>query len=105
MFVKLIEVKRVAGDNHGFLGANDKFTLGEIFLNPEQISHMKEDFQMERWLAEGLLPEGLNSAQKFTKVFINRSGRTAAVTVIGETPSVMEKIQTVSITHKQLLRG
>tara|TARA_R100000808_G_C2146229_1_gene154128 strand:- start:2370 stop:2687 length:318 start_codon:yes stop_codon:yes gene_type:complete len=105
MFVKLVEVKKVAGQSHGFLEQNERFTLGEVFLNPEQITHLKEDYQMSRWLGEGLLPEGLSNSQRFTKVFINRANRTSAITVIGDASAIMEKVQSVTVAHKQLLRG
>ena len=94
MVTKLVEVVKVGNE----LRSNSEYTLREIFVNPDQVTMLRENGYMKRALSEGKLkPEGLDDRVSFTDVYLNTGG---TIVVVG-TPSVVE----TKLRSKQLLKG
>jgi len=53
-------------------------------------------------LKEGLLPEGMDERQSFTKVFLDRGQTGIDITVVGEAAIVGKKL---GLYEKELLKG
>ena len=97
MVVKLTEVYEIG--KGGWDGP--KYSLREIFVNPEHIVCLREDEKYKRLLQENQLGE-LNKSQTFTKVYMNRGQSGIDVVVVGDPSHVQEKL---GLDTKQLLRG
>ena len=66
MIIKLVEVYEIKTHN-----ARSSYDLREVFINPEQITCLREDSLTANKLSAGLLPENLDRRQKFTKIYLN----------------------------------
>ena len=102
MNIKLVEV--CIADAYTTIdrgGGLSKYTLREIYLNPEHIVALRPDFSMKRRLEEGRFAGELDERQEFTKVYVNRGQSGFDVTVVGNPDAVQEKLSST----KQLLRG
>jgi len=98
MIIKLVEVYEL---NRQPLASEGSYSLREVFVNPEHVTCLREDIITGKKLQSGLLPEDLNSTQKFTKIHLNRGLSGIDLVVVGDPASVQEKLQNT----KQLLRG
>jgi len=97
--IQLIEVyNAVSSANHG----TSKFSLREIYVNPEHIVAARPDLQTNRLMAEGLLPPNLDPQQMFTKLYIDRGQIGLDVIVVGDAASISEKL---GLNSKILLKG
>jgi|ETNvirenome_6_85_1030632.scaffolds.fasta_scaffold15565_5 hypothetical protein len=99
--VKLIEVSRKADvvRNSQRVG---RYTLREVFINPEHVVCLREDPATLELLHEGQLPDGIDARQRFTRVQMNRGSAGLDIVVVG-CPSVVEDIlQTKDI---RLIKG
>tara|TARA_Y100000310_G_scaffold119366_1_gene118103 strand:- start:105 stop:392 length:288 start_codon:yes stop_codon:yes gene_type:complete len=95
MLIKLVQLKKV----------NDfpsRYSLEEIFINPEHVVLLREDLQARDLLEENFLPEGLDKRQQFTRLLIDRDSSANYITIVGAPDTVSEKI---SHKNKQLLKG
>ena len=95
--IRLVEVSK---NSNVINGAG--YTLREIFINPEHVVCLREDYNTSRLLQEGELPDKLDDRQKFTKVQLNRGSTGLDIIVVG-CPTVVE--QKLNISTKTLLRG
>lgn len=66
-----------------------KYSLREIFINPERVISLREDNHMKQNLTEGRLPEGLVNQQSFTKLVLDKGTVGLEITVVG-TPTLIE---------------
>ena len=94
--VKLTEVCQ-----NSALTTQQDYTLREVFVNPEHVVMIREESRMQRLNEQGLLPDGLKTEHKFTKLTINRGHTGTEIVVVGS-PTVVESSLN---TTKQLLRG
>jgi len=78
------------------------YRLEEVYINPEHVVAMRQDNRMVSVMKEGLLPEGLNSAQGFTKLYVDRGHTGIDITVVGDIRHIKEKL---GINAKTLLKG
>jgi hypothetical protein len=95
--VKLIEVSKSSNVINGA-----GYTLKEIFVNPEHVVCLREDYHTLQLLQEGRLPDNLDTRQKFTKVQMNRGSTGLDVIVVG-CPSVVE--EKLNVSRRVLLKG
>jgi len=70
-----------------------QFSLREVLVNPEYIVTAKEDKRFEVYLAEGLLPGGLNENQRFAKLQLAGGNTISAcfLVVVGDISYIHEK--------------
>ena len=97
MIVKLVEVYEIKKHN-----ARSSYDLREVFINPEQITCLREDSLADNKLQAGLLPENLDRRQKFTRISLNRGMHGIDITVVGDPASIKERL---NIETRTLLRG
>ncbi len=95
--VQLVEVSKTSNVVEGA-----GYTLREIFVNPEHVVCLREDYHTLTLLKEGRLPDNLDNRQKFTRVQMNRGSTGLDIVVVGS-PSVVE--QKLNISTKTLLKG
>jgi len=100
MLVKLTEV---CGGNPTFIALRDQFTLKEVFVNPEHVVMVREEARMRQLNEQGLLPEGLDTNHRFSKLTINRGHTGTEIVVVGA-PEMVETELNLS-KNKQLLKG
>tara|TARA_R110002153_G_scaffold1580_16_gene8150 strand:+ start:10210 stop:10512 length:303 start_codon:yes stop_codon:yes gene_type:complete len=100
MVIKVIEVYQ-NGRGHS-ANANENYSLRETFINPEHVVCLRSDITFKQKLQEGLLPNGLDSRQEFTRVYMNRGHAGLDIVVVGEASTIE---QMVSQNEKTLLKG
>ena len=94
MVTKFVEVVKVGSD----LNARSEYTLREVFVNPDQVTMLRENNFMKNLLSEGKLPSEIDGRMEFTSVHLNTG---VNLNIIGS-PSVIEsKLR----NNRQLLRG
>jgi len=96
MLVKLTEVCGT-----GAVTSGRKYSLREVFVNPEHVVMIREEMRMKSLHESGHLPNNLDAAHRFTKLTINRGHTGTEIVVVGA-PDIIE--QTLN-NNKQLLRG
>tara|TARA_R110002020_G_scaffold44324_1_gene127951 strand:- start:239 stop:535 length:297 start_codon:yes stop_codon:yes gene_type:complete len=98
MIVKLVEVF----ENKKFTQEAKKYAMREVFVNPDHVVCLRSEPNYGKLLQEGILPEGLDNRQEFTRVHMSRGQLGLDIIVIGA-PSVIE--DKLGRSEKQLLRG
>jgi len=96
MLVKLTEICQ-----NNTLTSNRKFTIREVFVNPEHVVMIREESRMQQLNEDGALPPDLSKSHKFTKLTINRGQSGTEIIVVGA-PQIIEKTLN---QNKQLIRG
>ena len=76
------------------------YSLRDVFISTEHITCLREDLITSKNLQSGLLPEELDSRQRFTKIHLNRGLSGIDLTVVGD-PSTIQK----KLSGKTLLKG
>ena len=51
---------------------NKKYSLREVFVNPDYVISLMPDSNMKTVLQEGFLPDGLDKRQEFTRVTVHK---------------------------------
>tara|TARA_R100000152_G_C6764533_1_gene189156 strand:- start:209 stop:502 length:294 start_codon:yes stop_codon:yes gene_type:complete len=97
MLVKLTEVC-----SNSAVTSQQNFMLREVFINPDQVVMIREDFRVRELNENGLITEGLNSDHRFSKLTINRGQSGTEVVVVGAPDTIEEALKNSS---RQLLRG
>lgn len=93
MVTKLVEVVKVGNS----LSARSEYTLKEVFVNPDQVTLLRENTFMRGLLPEGKLPPELDDRVDFTNVHLNTGEN---LIVVGSLSVVESKLRS-----KQLLKG
>jgi hypothetical protein len=88
--VKLIEICELL---HSSNVASQKYTLREIYINPEHIISLREEPAYRQKLLEGKLPNDLDSRQEFTRVALNRGHAGLEVVVVGTPSGIRSKLK------------
>ena len=96
MLVKLTEVCGT-----GAVTTGRKYSLREVFVNPEHVVMIREEARMRKLNEQGVLPADLDSSHQFTKLTINRGHTGTEIVVVGA-PSIIENTLN---QQKTLLRG
>ena len=68
MIVKLVEVF----ENKKFTQEDKKYSVREVFVNPDHVVCLRSEPNYGKLLQEGILPEGLDNRQEFTRVHMSR---------------------------------
>ena len=96
MIIKLVEIYK----NSSY--EQQRYSLREIFLNSEHIVCLRPEPRYEKMLKEGYLPEGIDSRQEFTRVFMDRGHLGMDIVVVGS-PEIVEK--KVHSNKRKILKG
>ena len=96
MVVKLVEIYQ----DRNF--TERQYKLREVFINPEHVVCLREEPRFKTLLQEGLLPEGIDARQDFTRVYMNRGQAGLDIVVVGKPHLIEDKIDK---TKKQILKG
>ena len=69
-----------------------KYSLREVFVNPDFVVSLMPDNNMTKLLQEGVLPDGLDKRQQFTRVLVHKGNSGLEMTVVGNVESVKDKL-------------
>lgn len=84
MLVKLTEVCGT-----GAVTTGRKYSLREVFVNPEHVVMVREEHQMKSLNEQGILTEGLSKDHRFSKITIDKGTTGTDIVVIGD-PNTVE---------------
>jgi hypothetical protein len=84
MLVKLTEVCGT-----GAVTSGRKYSLREVFVNPEHVVMVREEHQMKSLNEQGMLTEGLSRDHRFSKITIDKGTTGTDIVVIGD-PNTVE---------------
>ena len=104
MIIRLVEIKETTKATAGH-GLGNQYSLEEIFINPKHVVCLRADEGFSNKLQAGVLPEGLDTRQKFTRIYLNRGQSGIDVIVVGDPESVEAKLMEKKQSGKTLLRG
>ena len=97
MLVKLTEVC-----NNNAITSTQTFTLREVFINPDQVIMIREDFRLKELNENCKIKEGLSPDHRFSKLTINRGQSGTEVVVVGDPSFIEEELKN---SNKRLLKG
>ena len=97
MLIKLTEVC-----NNTAITSQQTYTLREVFINPEHVVMIREDFRIRQLNEQGELLPDLDEEHSFSKLTINRGHTGTEIVVVGSPEIVETKLNK---TGEQLLRG
>ena len=84
MLVKLTEVCGT-----GAVTTGRRYSLREVFVNPEHVVMVREEHALRNLNESGLLTEGLDKEHRFSKITIDKGTTGTEITVIGD-PNTVE---------------
>ncbi len=84
MLVKLTEVCGTGAATSG-----RRYSLREVFVNPEHVVMVREEHQMKNLNEQGILTEGLSKDHRFSKITIDKGTTGTDIVVIGD-PNTVE---------------
>tara|TARA_A100001011_G_C13944537_1_gene688566 strand:+ start:223 stop:519 length:297 start_codon:yes stop_codon:yes gene_type:complete len=82
--------------------SKEKWTLREVVVNPDYVVCLRPDARASSLLQEGILPEGLDARQEFTKIQMSRGNGGMDIVVVGGITLIEDKL---NISTQQLLKG
>ena len=89
-FVEIVKTSR-------YINAEGDYTLREVFVNPAQVTMLREDTVMRNLLREGKLPDELDKRMEFTRVYLNTG---VDLYVVGAPHLIESKLK-----QRQILKG
>lgn len=95
----LVRLTEVCGT--GAVTNNAKYSLREVFINPEHVVMVREEHRLRTINEQGLISEELDVNHRFSKLIIDKGNTGTEIVVIGS-PELIEK---TLHTKKQILRG
>ena len=98
MIVKLKEVYRNISPTASPLNKM-KYTLRDIFINPEHVIYIRQNPSMSKRLAEGMV-DGVNTAEEFCTISLSRGQSGTDIIVVGNVDEINDKL-----AGKGLMRG
>ena len=96
MLVKLTEICGT-----GAVSSGRKYSLREVFVNPEHVVMVREEHQMRNLNEQGMLTEGLNKGHRFSKVTVDKGTTGTEIVVVGDPNS----IETALNRRRAVLKG
>ncbi len=96
MLVKLTEVC-----NNGAVTTNQRYSLREIFINPEHVVMVREESRIRELNELGRVVDDLDANHRFSKLIINRGQTGTEIIVVG----APEMVESTLKNGKKLLRG
>jgi hypothetical protein len=79
-----------------------KFSMGEVWINPQYVVSIREALGYQSLLRKGLLPEDLDASHTFTTVTTTNGDRTESHVVMGNPQAVAGRLNPAG---KTLLKG
>ena len=79
-----------------------KYSLREVFVNPDFVVSLMPDDRIVKLLKEVQLPDGLDNRQQFTRVLVHKGNAGLEMTVVGNVESIRDKLFSNGAT---LLKG
>ena len=79
MLVKLTEVCGT-----GAVTSGRKYSLREVFVNPEHVVMVREEHQIRNLNEQGMLTEGLDKKHRYSKLTIDKGTTGTDIVVIGD---------------------
>jgi hypothetical protein len=95
MLAKLTEIYNLPFDN------SKQYGLREIFINPTSVCMIRLEPAMQKYLAEGRLPSGLDKRNEFSRITISGGTHSSSLVVVGAPYTIEQKLKET----KQLLKG
>mgnify|MGYP003114982285 FL=1 len=95
MLVKLTEVCGT-----GAVTTGRRYSLREVFVNPEHVVMVREEHQMKNLNEQGMLTEGLDKQHRFSKITIDKGTTGTEIVVIGDPMTVENALNTRSYVLK-----
>lgn len=92
MLVTLVEVVEKGRHQTTSAERTRAYSLREVTINPDHVVCLREDHQMLKMLNEGYLPEGIDSRQEFTRLYLDRGQAGIDITVVGSVTTVKESL-------------
>tara|TARA_R100001509_G_scaffold152768_1_gene113252 strand:- start:311 stop:604 length:294 start_codon:yes stop_codon:yes gene_type:complete len=87
---------------NGAVTTPNTYTLREVFVNPEHVVMIREEYRLRELNERGVINEHLNDNHRFSKLTINRGQSGTDIVVVGA-PDLIEN--QLKRSTKQLLRG
>jgi hypothetical protein len=97
--IKLIEI---CESLRAAKASKKSYTLREIYVNPKHVISLREEIAYKQKLAEGTLPDDLDSRQSFTRVTLDKGHSGLDVVVVGSPGIIESKLKG---GKKELLHG
>ncbi len=86
--------------NRSAVGTSKDYSLREVYINPDHVVCLREDFHSSKLLMEGYLPDTLDPRQEFTTVSLNKGTYGQDIVVVGPVAETHSKLYS-----QQLLKG
>ena len=102
MIIKLVEVRKVHDFDARAPRTTPHYELEEMWINPSSILQIKADLAMKSNLTRGYLPEGLDTAQDFSRIHFGTGNNVNSVTVVGAPDALAQRLHE---DNRQLLKG
>ena len=80
----------------------NQYQLRELYVNPAHVVFLREDTHMKSKLTEGILPENLDTRQRFTRLQVHNGATGTEFIVVGDPITVESKLKG---SKKELLHG
>ena len=103
MLVTLVEVVKQRRQYSNSAEAKKAYSLREVTVNPNHVVCLREDHGMLKMLSEGYLPEGMDSRQQFTRLYLDRGQSGIDITVVGSVQTVKASLGVDS--DREVLHG
>jgi hypothetical protein len=96
--IKLIEVCEASSASR----VKKRYLLREVYVNPKHVVSLREESGYQQKLEEGLLPDGLDVRQHFTRITLDKGHTGLEMVVVGAPHVVEERLQA---DRRELLHG
>jgi hypothetical protein len=94
----LVRLTEICGT--GAVTTGRKYSLREVFVNPEHVVMVREEHQLRELNEHGMLTEGLNKGHRFSKITIDKGTTGTEITVVGDPDSVESALNNRSYVLK-----
>ena len=92
MLKKLIEIYNQKSFASACDNKREVFSVREVYINPEHVVCMRENYSLSVKLAESDLGDHFKAHQEVTKIYINRGQSGLDVDVVGDMSTVKAKL-------------
>lgn len=94
----LVRLTEVCGT--GAVTTGRRYSLREVFVNPEHVVMVREEHQMRSLNEQGVLTEGLDKEHRFSKITIDKGTTGTEIVVIGDPNTVENALNSRSYVLK-----
>tara|TARA_B100000214_G_scaffold375569_1_gene362765 strand:+ start:11830 stop:12126 length:297 start_codon:yes stop_codon:yes gene_type:complete len=97
MIVKLKEVYRNVSPTASPINKM-KYTLRDIFINPEHVIYIRQNPSMSKRLAEGMI-DGISTVEEFCTISLSRGQSGTDIIVVGNVEEVNDMLAGKALLH------